>query len=470
MRRWHVAIMFLIVLLTLPVYQSFGLGNPEPQELAASGKKYLRALSDAFVEATEKVKPAVVSIVSIKKVRFAAPQWSIPEDFFDPFKDFWGDDFLDRFFRHRFPQREPREYTQRGLGSGVIVDGKNGYILTANHVVEGADEINVMLSDKRTFKAKIIGTDPKTDVAVLQIKGKNLPEAELGDSDKLRVGDWVVAIGNPFELYYTVTAGIVSAKGRSIGITGRSPEDRGYEDFIQTDAAINPGNSGGPLIDLEGKVVGINDAIATRSGGYMGIGFAIPINMAKSVMEQLITYGEVIRGWLGVGIQNLTPELAKEFKIRDNKGVLVTQVFSDSPAEEAGFQPGDVIVEVDGDKIEDIDELRNMIAFMRPGTEVEIVVIRDGHRKTLDVTIGKQPAEISEAIGGGAELTHSKFGITVAELNNELRRKYGIPKGAEGVVVTGVKRGSTAQLAGIKEGDLIVEVNRKKVTSLDEYS
>ncbi len=466
MRRGKLLVLFFVLAIVMTNIVSSICVAAEPPT-AENGKAFLHALSDAFVDATEKVKPAVVSVISIQKVRVAMPQFGSP-DMMAPFKDFWGDDFLDRFFQRRFPEQKPQEYQRRGVGSGMIVDAENGYVLTVNHVVEGADEIKVILSDKRSFTATVKGQDPQTDVAVLQIDGEDLPEVDLGNSDEIRVGDWVVAIGNPFELNYTVTAGIISAKGRSIGITSSSPEQRGYEDFIQTDAAINPGNSGGPLINLEGKVIGINDAIATRSGGYQGIGFAIPINMAKLVMDQLITHGKVTRGWLGVMIQNVTPDLAEKFNAQKAAGALVSQVFPDSPAEKAGLQAGDIIIEVNERETPNVDALRNLIAFMQPDTKAEITFLREGKEKTTEIEIGEQPADLTTAVvEEKTEKTY--FGISAAEATTAMKEKYDIANDAEGVVVVGVEAGSPAATAGIKEGNLIAQINRKKVSSLDDF-
>ncbi len=460
--------MILVLVMSLITLLSITTVTAQPGETAQAGKQYLRALSDAFADAAEKVKPAVVSIVSVRKVQVGSQQ--LPPNFYEPFKDFWGEDFFDRFFRRRMPEGQPREYQQRGVGSGFIVDAKQGYILTANHVVEGADEINIMLSDKRSLTATVKGTDPKTDVAVLQIEADNLPEVHLGDSETLRVGEWVIAIGNPFELYYTVTAGIVSATGRSIGVTARRTQQRGYEDFIQTDAAINPGNSGGPLIDLEGNVIGINDAIVTRSGGYQGIGFAIPINLAGGIMDQLIEHGKVVRGWLGVMIQDLTHDLAKKFDVDVISGTLISQVMPNTPAEKAGLEEGDIITRVNGEKIDDADGLRNMIAMISPGEEITLTVIRDGKEKTIDVTIGEQPAEfagVTEPQQPAAAAEH--FGMQVSKITPELREQYNLEKGEGGVAVTGVTPNSPAAMAGIEDGNLILEVNRKKVTSLEKF-
>ncbi len=415
------------------------------------------SLSEEFNKVAEEVKPSVVSIIAVQVVKEREIFPPFEDPFFEEFKRFFGEDF----FRHFFPP-PPRgyEYRRKGLGSGVIVN-KEGYILTNAHVVENADEINISLYDGRKFKGEVKGKDPKTDLAVVKIKGRgrNLPVAKLGDSDEVKVGEWVLAIGNPFGLQYTVTAGIISAKGRSnVGIAA-------YEDFIQTDAAINPGNSGGPLVNLKGEVIGINTAIFTRSGGYMGIGFAIPINMAKNVMRQLIEKGKVIRGWLGIVIQELTPELAESFGVKGIKGVLVGDVTEDSPAERAGIKRGDIIVKFDGEKIETPSQLQQIVASTPPGTESKVEVIRKGKRKVLTVKVGEMP---EEEIKAKKEISE-ELGIEVRDLTPQLAEKYRIDKREEGVIVVAVYPGSLGELAGIREGDLIKEINGEKVRDLSTY-
>ncbi|MCX5684772.1 MAG: Do family serine endopeptidase, partial [Planctomycetota bacterium] len=337
-------------------------------------------LSAAFREVAKRVKPAVVSVTTTQTLTASE----------SPFGDM-GDDFLRRFFGQGGPSTAPRgkapaprKFQRQGLGSGVIVS-PDGYIMTNNHVVEEAQEISVHLSDGREFKAKVIGTDPPTDVAVIKIMAENLPVAPLGDSDKAEVGDWVLAIGSPFGLEETVTAGIISATGRSnVGITD-------YEQFLQTDAAINPGNSGGPLVNMRGQVIGINTAIASRSGGYAGIGFAVPANMVREVMKRIRETGHVTRGWLGVGIQRLTPELADSMKLKADQGVLVSQIMEGGPADKGGLKAGDVVVEYAGKPVKTPGELQNTVAWTAPGTKAEIVVVRDGKRQTLTVTVEKRP-------------------------------------------------------------------------------
>jgi len=421
--------------------------------------KNLWETGKAFAVVAKQVSPAVVFIQVEKKVSGGITSGpSIP--FNDPF-DMFDDEFFKRFFGDRFPRRQApqREYRIMGQGSGFIVSA-DGYILTNNHVVGDADKVTVTLQDGRELKAKVIGTDPHTDVAVIKIEARNLPVLPLGNSDDLEIGDWVVAIGNPFGLSHTITAGIISAKGRSnVGITD-------YEDFIQTDAAINPGNSGGPLINLKGKAIGINTAIFSKSGGYMGIGFAIPINMAKNVRDQLIEHGSVTRGYLGIVIQDLTPDLAKTFDLEDTKGILVADVSKDSPAEKAGLEQGDVIIELNGKSVEKVGQFRNRIAMTAPGTKVEIAVLHNGKRRSLTVKVGKMPAGGLVAVGSSHSL--DRLGLTVQPLTKDLADQFGY-QGQTGVVVTQVEQGSIAALAGIRPGTLIQEVNHKKIHNVEEF-
>jgi serine protease Do len=412
-------------------------------------KQQLQGLSEAFRDVAKTVGPAVVYISTEQTVKGQ----QVP----DQFRDLFGDEFLRRFFG----APEQREYKQRGLGSGFIVS-KDGYILTNNHVVENADKITVTLPDEREFKAKVIGTDPKTDVAVIKIEGDNFPLVSLGDSSKIEVGDWAIAIGTPFGLSQTVTAGIISASGRAnIGIVD-------YEDFIQTDAAINPGNSGGPLVNIEGGVIGINTAIFSRSGGYQGIGFAIPINMAKSIMDSLLTKGKVVRGWLGVMIQPVTQEIARSFGLKESTGTLVGDVLKGGPAEKAGIERGDVIITFDGKPIDGPNTLRNIVAQTEVGKKVPVVVIRDGKEKTIEVTIGEQEAGM-QASASTPSSASKKSGLTVQELTPEIANQLGYGN-EEGVVISEVEPGSPAADAGLQRGDLIKEVNRQPIKSLSDYN
>ncbi len=426
----------------------------------------LRQLGKAFAGIAEKASPAVVAIKIEKRVTVNYPNFQSPfgDRSFDPFSD----DFFDYFFHGRVrpqqprqqPRRAPkREFIQTGQGSGFIVSA-DGYILTNNHLVEDTNEVKVTLTDGRAFTAKLVGTDPDSDVAVVKIDAKNLPFLEMADSDKLDVGEWVLAIGNPFGLSHTVTAGIVSAKGRSgLGISA-------YEDFIQTDAAINPGNSGGPLVNLDGQAVGINTAIIGANIN-IGIGLAIPINLAKSSYEQILSKGSVTRGFLGVSIQNLTAELAEQFDVNNTKGVLVPDVTSDSAAEKAGIQPGDIIVEFDGQAVDKAAELQNKVAMKKPGTKVDIVILRDGKRKTLTAKLEERPPrEVLESGRGGSAI--AKLGISVQNLTDAMAQRYGY-EGLKGVVVTDVEPDSPAAMAGIQPGSLIQEVNRQPVENTKQF-
>lgn len=423
---------------------------PQPPMAGGSGKN--------FVEIAKSVKPAVVNIAATRSGKPGENPHGSPLD--DPFfRKFFGDEF----FKRDAPQREPRE---RGQGSGVIVEA-NGLIITNNHVVSKADEIRVFLSDKREFKGKLIGTDTKTDIAIVKIEATGLPTVPWADSDQLEVGEYVLAIGSPFGLTQTVTMGIVSAVGRaSMGIAE-------YEDFIQTDAAINPGNSGGALVNVRGELVGINTAIFSQSGGNMGIGFAVPSNLSRTVMDQLVRTGKVVRGWLGVAIQDLSVELATQFGITDTKGVLVSDVMEDSPAKKAGFERADVITEYDGKPMDSPTHLRNAVAQTPIGKKVSVKLIRDKKPKTIEVTIVEQPKSLGqpgvEESRESAAPTGILSDIDVRELNEELASRYGLKAADRGVVVIRVKSGSTAEEMGVREGDLILEVNRKAVTSLKSY-
>ena len=434
-----------------------------PAHGQGNGAENLRMMGKAFASTAKRVSPAVV-FVKVEKIVESQPN----VQFFSPFggDNPFGDDFLQRFFGTPSPQEQPRQFRQiprqqqrvMGQGSGFIIS-PDGYILTNNHVVGDADKVTVKLEDGREFSAKTVGTDPHSDVAVIKIDAKNLPVLSLGNSDALEVGEWVLAIGNPFGLSHTLTAGIVSAKGRSsLGLAD-------YENFIQTDAAINPGNSGGPLVDLNGKAVGMNTAIFSQSGGYIGIGFAIPINMARAIKDQLIKTGKVTRGYLGVVIQDLTPELAKSFGLDDHQGILVAEVAEDSPAEKAGLRQGDVIVEFGGKTAEEVGVFRNRVSLEAPGTKEKITVLRNGKRQTLTVTVGNLPDTVLAA--DSESHTPDKLGLTVQNLSPDLAERFGY-QGEKGIVVTQVNPGSVAALAGIQPGMLIQEVNRKRIHSVEE--
>jgi serine protease Do/serine protease DegQ len=366
-----------------------------------------------------------------------------------------NDPFFRRFFQ--VPPNGRREF--RSAGSGVIVDAAEGYILTNHHVVENADEITITLADDRSLVARVIGSDPGSDIAVVQVEPNNLTEMPLGDSDDVRVGDFVLAIGNPFGLQHTVTSGIVSGLGRS----GINPE--GYEDFIQTDASINPGNSGGALINLSGELVGINSAILSGSGGNIGIGFAIPVNMARSIMDQLISYGSVQRGLLGVSIAPLSPEIAENYELDSTSGALITAVSTGSAAEQAGLQIGDVIVSVNGNAVTDPAALRNTIGLLRPSDRVEVGYVRDGRRRTATATLDELDAPaLAQEEEGLAEIDPAFEGATLVANNETLPDYNGVP----GILVTEVEAGSTAAVRGLRPNDIITHINRQRVRSLTE--
>ena len=411
----------------------------------------VKSLGQAFVEVAKKVQPAVVNITTEKTVTMR-PWDRFGEDFFrgSPFEDF--------FRGFGSPRERGREYQhkQRSGGSGVIVD-KEGYILTNNHVVEGVDKVKVTLNDGREFSATMKGQDTRTDLAVLNIKAKDLPVANLGDSDKLEVGEWAIAIGSPFGLEHTVTVGVISAKGRSGLGTGT------YEDFIQTDASINPGNSGGPLINIDGEVIGIN-AMIIQPG--TGIGFAIPINMAKQILNDLIKHGKVVRPWLGISAQDLTAEMMEHFKVKEKEGVLVAQVYPGTGAEKAGLSSGDIIRSVDDKPVKNVNELVKEIQKKKVGQTVRLAIIRDGKPTTIEVTTTAMPekAELAKEKEEGG-----KMGARVQDLTPQLSARYRISGIKYGVVVTGVEDGSLADEIGLQEGDVILEINRKKIENTKDF-
>lgn len=414
-------------------------------------------LSEAFENAAEKVNESVVPIFAEQEVVVQSP-FSSPGD---PFRDFFGDDLFRRFFGT--PEKGQKR-TVRSMGSGVIVS-KDGYILTNNHVVKGAEKLTVVMTDGKKYSAKIIGTDPQTDVAVIKIDDRNLPAAVLGDSDQVKVGQWVIAVGNPFQLLHTATAGIISAKGRSsIGLAD-------YEDFIQTDAAINPGNSGGALADLRGSVIGINTAINSPSGGNVGIGFAIPINMARGVMEKLIKDGKVTRGYMGLLPQDIDENLAKALKLEEMKGSLVGDVTSGGPAEKAGIKRGDVIIKINGRAVENSSDLRLQVAQAQPGTVITVTLIRDGKEKQVRVKLAERPADRQADSSTPARpetQSYEKLGLSVQNLTPDIARQLGF-KNEKGVVVLAVSSGSAAEDAGLRRGDLIKEVNRVAIESVRQF-
>jgi serine protease Do len=409
----------------------------------------LAKINESLSAVSEVVKPSVVNISTTTTV-------SMKET---PFGDFFNDPFLRKFFGDQSnPHGGKKKYKTSALGSGVIVTA-DGYILTNNHVVQNVDEIKVILQDKREFAGKLIGTDPQTDLAIVKVKTGGLPAIKIGDSGKLKVGELVIAVGNPFALGNTITMGIVSAVGRShVGIAD-------YEDFIQTDAAINPGNSGGALVNIRAELVGINTAIFSTSGGNVGIGFAIPASMAQKVMESIIKHGKVVRGWLGVSIQDLTPELIKHFNIKEGKGALIADVVKGGPAEKAGFMRGDLITAFDGEPVEDATSLRNMVAGRTPGKTVTVKIIREGKEISLSCVLGELP---KTSVTQKAEYGNVMEGIYVQDITPEIRRGLLIPDKVTGVIVTNIDEESAAYEA-LKQNDVILEVNRKSIFNVKDY-
>lgn len=408
--------------------------------------------SNGFATVLKSALPAVVNIHTSKIVK--ARPYSMP---------FFNDPFFRQFFGDQFGQMQPRPQREQSLGSGVIVTS-DGTILTNNHVIDGATDIKVQLSDKREFQAKVVGKDSKTDVAVLKIEATGLPTLALGDSSKLQVGDLVLAIGDPFGVGETATMGIVSATGRS-GLHIES-----YEDFIQTDAAINPGNSGGAMIDLRGNLIGINTAILSGgSGGNQGIGFAIPINLARDVMNQIVTKGKVVRGYLGVYIQDVTPQIAKQFGLSQNNGVLIGDVSPDTPGSRAGLKRGDVVLELNGEPVKDAGQLRLRISQTAPGTSVKLRIWRDGKTQDVNITLGELPEKTATAGGGSESGGGALEGVEVQELTPDIAQQLNLATGTRGVVVSSVDPASAAAAAGVDRGDVIQEVNHRRVTNISEY-
>ena len=419
----------------------------------------LASTPPSFADLAEKLGPTVVNIYTTQTVKARSPhgrQFGPGRELPEQFRRFFG--IPDGVEPHE--QAPEREMKQTSLGSGVIIS-KDGYIVTNNHVVENADEIKIRLTSHDEYDAKLIGRDPKTDLALIKISPKNdLPVATFGDSEHLRVGDWVLAIGNPFGLEQTVTAGIVSAKGRTLGSTP-------YENFIQTDASINPGNSGGPLFDLQGRMVGINTAIYSRGGGNIGIGFAIPVKMAQNVIGQLKEHGAVVRGWLGVMIQQVTPELASQFNLDRPIGALVGEVSPDSPAEKGGIKEGDVIIAFQDKEITQMSMLPSMVAQTRVGTDAKVTIIRKGKKKTLTIKIAKLKEDA--VVAGQSEPDAGReLGLSAQELTPELAQSLGLDDD-KGVIVADVESGSPAAETGIRRGDLILEINRTPIKKMQDY-
>ncbi len=403
----------------------------------------------------ERVVPAVVNISSKKVIK---TEGEVPPLMSDPFlRRFFGDEW------HRF-FNIPRERVERNLGSGVIVT-EDGYILTNNHLVEKAEEVEVVLLDKREFDAKIVGTDPRTDVAVLKIEASGLPTVPIGRSSNLRLGQVVLAIGYPFGIGQTVTKGIISALGRSnLNLVD-------FENFIQTDAAINPGNSGGAMIDTRGELIGVNTAILSSTGRNMGIGFAIPIDLANSVMESIINHGRVIRGYLGVWLQDIDPQMAEEFGLKEAKGVIISEVKGDGPADKGGVEAGDVVLTYMGKDVDDMAQFRNMVSTTEPGSTVDIEVFREGKKKHLSIAVGEYPDEEDEGTPEALQEVDSPLllGVGLETLSDYYRRRLSIPSQVEGVIVTEIDQNSPAAESGIAEGDVIMEVNRERVRDIDDF-
>ncbi len=453
----------IIFLLTLAGCKSGFLSKNESesgqnQPAAAPEPVVVNGMRVSYADVVDKTSPAVVMIRSERKTKTAPQQFPFADD--PMFRD---------FFKNMPQSPQGRPQIERGLGSGVIVSA-DGTILTNHHVIDGADKITVQMNDNRTFDAKVVGSDPPSDLAVLKIESENLPFLKLGNSDNVRIGDIVLAIGNPLGIGQTVTAGIISAKSRHTGLS-----DGSFEDFLQTDAPINRGNSGGALVNLNGELIGINSQIVSeQGGGNIGIGFSIPSNMAQSVMEQLLKDGKVHRGMLGVNIQNITPEVAKSLELKDAKGVIVSNVQTGSAAEKAGIKRGDIITAINGIAIEDSNELRNKIAGTTPGSDVKITVVRDGQQQEVTAKLdeykveGAKPDTTEENGNPDGQNQNGKLGLSLQPVSPEIARQLGLPNGTSGVAVTDIDPNGAAAESGIARGDVIMEVNRQPVGSLED--
>jgi serine protease Do len=439
----------VVVVVILFVFISHMWGTVFAADVSPAAKEFLRKMSDSLSQVSEVTRPSVVNISTTTIVTMKE----------SPLGQFFSDPYFRRFFGDDFGHPSmPRKFMQSALGSGVIMS-RDGYILTNYHVIKDAQEIKVILYDKREFAGKVIGADPLTDIAIVKVDAQDLPAIRIGDSGKLKAGDIVLAIGNPFGLNQTVTMGIVSAVGRAnVGISS-------FEDFIQTDAAINPGNSGGALVNTNGELVGINTAIFSTSGGYVGIGFAIPSDMADAVAQSILKYGRVIRGWLGVTVEDLTPALSKSFGVKTEKGALVTDVVKNGPADKAGLERGDIIVEFEGKPVEDTAELRNQVASAAPGKAVPAKVIRSGKEETLTITIGEFPEKKPLK---KVEYNNALKGVEVEDLTPDLRESLNIAAGTEGVLVVTVSEDSPAY-GSVMKNDVIEEVGHKPIKGVKEY-
>lgn len=423
----------------------------------------INSMETAIEKVAAEVGPAVVSIGTEQTEKIGGRGYY----FGSPFE---GDDSFNKFFEDFFGQMPEREFKKQGLGSGVIIDAE-GYVLTNEHVVADADKITVTLPDGREFKGEVKGTDPRSDLAVIKINASNLPFAELGDSDEVRIGQWAVAIGNPYGYALhspepTVTVGVISALHRSLPRTGR--RDRDYNDLVQTDAAINPGNSGGPLVNLKGEIIGINVAIFSVTGGYQGIGFAIPSATAKQIVGRLIEGKKVLYGWLGVTVQDLNKDLAEHFNLKENKGVLVANVLKGSPAEKGGIKAGDVVESIDGMQVDSVRELLKIVGREEVGAKVKIGVLRDGKASVLQVEIGERPDDVEEMLKTAPEEAGQWRGLAVQEVTPEIARRFRLEQD-RGLVVVDVKPRSPADDSGIMPGDVIISINRQQIDTLSEY-
>lgn len=454
MSKITVSVLALFACATMPLFS--GSPSSKKGDIEAPLALSPDQMSKAFTNVAKRATPAVVFI----KVQSAVERddnEGAPFGYQNPF-DFFSDDFFHHFFGFSPKGQAQQRPVQMSQGSGFLVTS-DGYIITNAHVVKGAEKISVTLHNGKELDASLIGLDSHTDIAVVKVEGKELPCLPLGDSEVMEIGEWVVAIGSPFQLEATVTAGIISAKGRqNLRITD-------LEDFIQTDAAINPGNSGGPLLNLKGEVIGINTAIFSRSGGYMGIGFAIPSGMARPIMHQIIDTGTVTRGFLGVSLQPVDKDLAEAFNLDRAEGALVADVLKGSPADRAGLKQGDIILEYNNTPVKTLGTFRNEIFLMHPGSQITLTVNRKGQVISLAVTLGTSS---DEAVAQGESL--SRFGIEVENITRELARQFNLPKGEEGIVITRIKPGSPAAEAGLRPGFVVLAVNHRKVTSIDEFN
>jgi len=464
-KRFYLSAGFILVLgifvgLVLSSHLDVISSLPAKSQISSKSVDILTQLSDAQSEVAAVATPSVVNISTTRVIK---SRDEAPFDLFD-------DPFFRRFFGDQFPHPNiPKEHKEQSLGSGVIVS-EDGYIVTNNHVIEKAQEIVVLLSNKKDYKAKLIGADPKTDIAIIKIDAKGLTALPWGDSNKLKVGEIVFAIGNPFGLNQTVTMGVISAVGRAnVGIAD-------YEDFIQTDSAINPGNSGGALINARGERIGINTAILSRTGGYQGIGFAVPSSMARQVMESLVKYKKVVRGWLGVSIQDVTSDLAEEFGVKDLKGALVSGIMKGSPADKAGIKQGDVILQYNDKTVEDTGHLRNMVSQTPIGTKVHIQLLRQKKEVGVEVVIAEMPKKMAEAPSQNTEEPEENreessalTGLVVRELTPDLAAHLGIDENEKGVVVVKVDPDSKLFEAGIRPGDIVLQINQKNIGTIQDY-